>query len=103
MKGATPVPGPTITKGTDRSAGGRKVQLGLKLTWTWGGAGERPLRSKIPPKIITMRAITTMLRGHRGSVDLLIDLLNIPRHANKETQGLRQESAEYISERIYGI
>lgn len=36
MKGATPVPGPTITKGTDRSAGGRKVQLGLKLTWTWG-------------------------------------------------------------------
>lgn len=36
MKGATPVPGPTITKGTDRSAGGRKVQLGLILTWTWG-------------------------------------------------------------------
>lgn len=36
MKGATPVPGPTITKGTDRSAGGRKVQLGLKLMWTCG-------------------------------------------------------------------
>lgn len=38
-----------------------------------------------------------------GSIDLLIDLLNIPRHANKETQGLRQESAEYISERLYRI
>lgn len=35
MKGATPVPGPTITKGTDKSAGGRKVQVGLKLTWIW--------------------------------------------------------------------
>lgn len=41
MKGATPVPGPTITKGTDRSAGGRKVQLGLKLTWTWGAGRVR--------------------------------------------------------------
>lgn len=36
MKGATPVPGPTITKGTDRSAGGRKVQLGLEFMWTCG-------------------------------------------------------------------
>lgn len=36
MKGATPVPGPTITKGTDASAGGWKVQVGLKLTWIWG-------------------------------------------------------------------
>lgn len=36
MKGATPVPGPTIIKGTDRSEGGRKEQLGLKLTWIWG-------------------------------------------------------------------
>lgn len=34
MKGATPVPGPTIMKGTDRSEGARKEQLGLKLTWT---------------------------------------------------------------------
>lgn len=77
--------------------------------WAGGGAGvggrggQRPLASNCKTKIIIMRAITTALRGHRGSVDLFIDLLNIPRHANKETQGLRQESAEYISERIYGI
>lgn len=36
--------------------------------------------------IIIMRAITTMRRSHHGSIDLLIDLLNILRHANKETQ-----------------
>lgn len=33
MNGATPVPGPIITKGTDGSEGGLKEQLGLKLTW----------------------------------------------------------------------
>lgn len=33
MNGATPVPGPTIMNGTDGSEGGRKEQLGLKLTW----------------------------------------------------------------------
>ncbi|TNN89030.1 hypothetical protein EYF80_000909 [Liparis tanakae] len=35
MKGATPVPGPTIMKGANGSAGGRKEQLGLKLTWIY--------------------------------------------------------------------
>lgn len=99
MKGATPVPGPTITKGTDRSAGGRKVQLGLELIWTC----ESEAIASVSKKIIIMRAITAMLRSHHGSIDRLIDLLNIPRHANRETQGLRQESGEYISERLYGI
>ena len=36
MKGATPVPGPIIMKGTDWSEGGRKRELGLRLTWIWG-------------------------------------------------------------------
>lgn len=33
MNGATPVPGPTMMKGTDGSGGSRKDALGLKLTW----------------------------------------------------------------------
>lgn len=40
MKGATPVPGPTIMKGTDGSGGGRKEQFSLNFTWIWG---QRPL------------------------------------------------------------
>lgn len=35
MKGATPVPGPTMMKGTEGSEGGRKEPLGLKPTWIW--------------------------------------------------------------------
>lgn len=65
MKGATPVPGPTITKGTDKSAGGRKVQLGLMLMWT---CGSEAISKHFPKKIIIMRAITTMLRSHCGTV-----------------------------------
>lgn len=33
MNGATPVPGPTMMKGTDGSGGSQKDALGFKLTW----------------------------------------------------------------------
>lgn len=48
-----------------------------------------------------MRVITTMLRSHCGTTNLLIDLLNILRHTNRETQELQLESTESVAERIY--
>lgn len=82
MKGATPVPGPTITKGTDTSAGGRKVQVGLRLTWIWV---QRPLASVLKSN----ESHYYNNESKRGTTNLFIDLL-----ATSDTQARHRESAE---------